>query len=371
MKQPRLNPRARRAILIAATALGSCARDATAPDGSPVHAVVLEPASGSVAIGASIDMIATVLDAAGSTMERPVHWAVEDASVLSVSASGTVTGQALGSTQVSASAGGRSAVAQISVVPVAVASVEIAPDHLTLVIGQTGQLRATTRDASGAVLTGRPVAWSSNNSGVASVSTTGLVTARAPGGAIITARSEGKTALASVTVSLLPVRDVIVKPASHRLIVGQTTQLQAEPVDSSGQPLPGRTIAWATSDAGTATVTSTGMVRAVAPGTALIIATCEGISDSATIDVTGRPPNAVVVSPDPAVVVAGSTVQLTATALDQQGAEIPGRTFTFASSDPKVATVSSTGLVSSGAQRVRWPDDRVVRLRVTVTNSEF
>jgi hypothetical protein len=70
-----------------------------------------------------------------------------------------------------------------------------------LVPQQTVQLAAATRDAAGAVLTGRAVAWASGTPATASVSGSGLVTAVTPGTAAITATSEGRNGTATITVA--------------------------------------------------------------------------------------------------------------------------------------------------------------------------
>src|SRR4051794_16554016 len=69
----------------------------------------------------------------------------------------------------------------------AVARVTVTPATPTLQTGATVQLNATTADASGATLSGRTVTWATNNSGVATVSQTGLVSALSPGSASISA----------------------------------------------------------------------------------------------------------------------------------------------------------------------------------------
>jgi len=68
-------------------------------------------------------------------------------------------------------------------------------------VGQQIQLIATVKDASGAVLTGRPVTWASSNTAVATVDMTGLVRGLALGQATITATSDGKNATATVTTT--------------------------------------------------------------------------------------------------------------------------------------------------------------------------
>lgn len=84
--------------------------------------------------------------------------------------------------------------------PVPVASVALDQTDLGMVPQFTVQLTATTRDASGATLTGRTVTWQSSAGTVASVSPAGLVTGLTTGTATITATSEGRSASASVTV---------------------------------------------------------------------------------------------------------------------------------------------------------------------------
>lgn len=71
----------------------------------------------------------------------------------------------------------------------------------TLPVKQTAQATATLRDASGNVLSGQTIAWTSSNTAVASVSASGLVTAVAAGSATIVATSGGKTGSAALTVT--------------------------------------------------------------------------------------------------------------------------------------------------------------------------
>jgi len=83
-----------------------------------------------------------------------------------------------------------------------VATVTVSPSSGTVGVGQVLQLAATLRDASGNVLTGRTVTWSSNLLSVASVSGSGLVTGLLAGSTTITATSEGQSGSASITVAV-------------------------------------------------------------------------------------------------------------------------------------------------------------------------
>src|SRR5207249_3813098 len=151
---------------------------------------------------------------------------------------------------------------------------------------QTLQLSATPQDANGSPLSGRTIAWSSDNTTVATVSASGLVTAKVAGSAKITATSEGQSGSASVTVTTGPGASETVSPASASVAVNQTVQLTATPKDANGTPLTGRTISWLSGTPGVATVTGSGLVTGVTAGSATITATSEGKSGSATVTVT-------------------------------------------------------------------------------------
>jgi hypothetical protein len=170
--------------------------------------------------------------------------------------------------------------------PVTVASVSVSPSDQTLAPQQTAQLTATVKDAQGNTLSGRTVDWSSSQSGTASVSSSGLVTAVAAGTATITATSEGKSGTAQVTVTA-PVATVNVSAPSTTLVPTQTLQLSVVLKDQGGATLTGRPVTYTSSAAQAVTVNSSGLVTAVAVGTATITATSEG--KNGTIALTVAP----------------------------------------------------------------------------------
>lgn len=120
---------------------------------------------------------------------------------------------------------------------------------------------------------------------VASVSSSGLVTAIAAGTATVTATSEGKSGSATITV-LRPVGSVTLDRATATLVPAQTLQLAATPKADNGDSLTGRTLAWSSSTVAVATVNATGLVTAVTPGSSTITVTAEGKSATAAITVT-------------------------------------------------------------------------------------
>jgi trimeric autotransporter adhesin len=109
---------------------------------------------------------------------------------------------------------GRSAVSTITVTPRPVASLVITPPQASVLVARTTQLSAQPLDATGTLLTGRTITWSSSDVTVARVDAAGLVTGVAPGAATIVATSEGRSAQSAVTVALPPVRNW--RTAIHR-----------------------------------------------------------------------------------------------------------------------------------------------------------
>jgi uncharacterized protein YjdB len=187
---------------ITATAEGKSATAKVTITPVPVASVSVTPATSSLVIDGTVQLSATTKDASGNTLTgRTVTWSTSDASIATVDANGLVTAHALGSATITATSETKTATAQITVTVAPVATVAVSPASSTLALNATTQLSATTSDASGHVLTGRTVTWSSSDPGKATVDGNGLVKGLAYGQVIITATSEGKTGTATVKVS--------------------------------------------------------------------------------------------------------------------------------------------------------------------------
>jgi hypothetical protein len=172
-----------------------------------------------------------------------------------------------------------------------VAAVVVSLDSTSLAVPHSAQAKAVVLDQRGATINGKTPTWVSSNSQVASVSSTGTVAALAPGSAVISAIVDTVKGTAPITVFTLtvtapvpaPVAVVDVSLASSTINVGQTTQGTAITRDSAANVLTGRSIVWASSDSAVATVSSSGVVTAIAAGSARIAAISEGRIGSATL----------------------------------------------------------------------------------------
>jgi trimeric autotransporter adhesin len=228
-----------------------------------------------------------------------------------------------------------------------VATVNIDPTSTTLSVGSSLAFRATVMDPDGRALTDREVFWASNDTTVATVSATGVVTAVRLGSAMIAASSEGKYAIATVAVAPVPVATVTVLPGSVELTVGDTTRLRAVTYDAQGQELTGRQILWTTSNSSVASVDASGLVTAVGEGSATISATSEGKTGTSQVTVRPAPVASVTVDPPSLTLNPGLSAGLTATPRDAHGNPLSGRAVTWTTDNSAVATVSADGTVTA------------------------
>lgn len=205
--------------------------------------VTVTGASTTLSVGSTLQLTATVIDSRALTgNDHPVHWSSSNSAVATVSGSGLVTGVASGPVTITATSSGKSGTMALTVFTMPVAAVTVSPASSSLGVGGTAQFSAAITDASGAVLTGRVVTWSSSNTGIATVSTTGLVTGVAAGSVTITAMCETKIGTAAITVSMVPVATVTVTPTTATIHPAGTRQFSAVPKDANGTSLTGRAV---------------------------------------------------------------------------------------------------------------------------------
>jgi uncharacterized protein YjdB len=330
-----------------AVALSSWSCGSTAPDATPqVATIIVSPATSTLVLNAQLPLQVQVEDGSGAPVPgAAITWTVQDPKIVSVSATGLVTALAVGTSQVAANALGKSGVATITVTKPPVASVRLQPDQAAVTVDATVQLSAAALDGNGTAMSDRAITWTTSNAAVAAVNGSGLVTGVASGTASITAASEGKSSSATVTVTQVVAR-VDVNPASVSLQAGQTRQLVATARDPRGSVITGRAVVWTSDNSAIAAVDGAGNVTTSKTGVATITATVDGVKGTAKITVTpGAVATVSVTAPSNNLSVKG-TMQLTATALDDQGNAVPNQGFLWSTSNLLTATVSGSGVVT-------------------------
>src|SRR5688572_16356660 len=150
---------------------------------------------------------------------------------------------------------------------------------------------------------------------------------------------------------VLLVTSVEVTPSSGSLVLGGTAQLTATPRTASGLAVPGRTVAWSSSNAAAVSVAQDGTITANALGGPVrITATVDGVSGDAQITVQPFPIARIEIAPQTTGVLVGNSTNLVATAYDAQGNPLPDRIPFWTSSAPTIAAVTSTGIVLGMAE---------------------
>ena len=274
------------------------------------------------------------------------------------------------------------------------ASVSIAPTSLDLEAGNKATLTATVLPADAKDKT---VTWSSNLPAIVSVdAVTGEITALAPGKAEITATANDKadgTKSESIEVRVKAkkvrklVTDVSVMPAVHTMVEGDIFYYSGivEPEDADEKAL-----TWTSSDPTVATVSKGGgFINALKAGTTTITATAnDGSGKYGQSTLTVKTPilivaaTGIVVDQTDISLYEGGTATLTARVLP---ADAASKGFTWSSSDPTVASVSSDGvvtahlpggtaLITATADDGGWTDFCTVRVKgtsVKITPSAF
>ena len=228
--------------------------------------------------------------------------------------------------------------------PVLVTDVTVQPAELNLKTDGTYQLSVSVLPSNADE---RGVTFESSNTAVATVSASGLITAKGPGTATITVTakdSSGKKATCTVTVTQ-PVKGVTVSPSSVVIQKDNVQKLTASVVPENAT---NKKLIYKSSNETVAVVSNDGIITARSEGWATITVCSEenqAIYGTCTVKV-GLPVYVTKITLDTTNVTmwAGATRQL-GVSIEPANADI--KTVTYGSSNPDVATVSSNGLITA------------------------
>jgi len=268
-----------------------------------VARVVVQVQADTLAPGERVPIVAVAQDASNNNLGgRPTQFRVQPEGVVRI-ASGQLIAEKDGTAQITAvSEGVSSAPVRVIVSTPAITSVQVlgAPD--SLVQGASATLGVEVRDARGRVVASPQVTWSSSDDARARVSQGGVVGARTPGAARITAQVGSVSGTASIRI-VAPPRITVARLTISRqpatLEAGRTHSVSASPLDASGRPLTDRTVRWESSNPEVATVRPDGTIEAKAAGRVTITARAEDQIQRFEVEVTAAPPPAPVTAVEP------------------------------------------------------------------------
>ena len=276
-----------------------------------------------------------------------LSWQSNNPGIASVDANGVVTGITEGkATIIVKGSNGLSASSEVTVTNInaPITNVSLNRSDLEIKKDSSSPLRATVTPKE--TTDDKTLTWESNNPEVATVSSTGVVTARKPGNAIITVRtSNGLTDTCNVTV-ISQITSIHLNLTAITLDEGvsQTLRATINPSDTTDDT----TLTWKSSNEEVATVDSQGKVTALKEGsTTITVTTTNGKEATCKVTVTKKP-----------VPIESVSLNKEALTLEEQQAETlvatinpsettDDTTLTWKSSNEEVATVDSQGKVTA------------------------
>ncbi|MXX68124.1 MAG: hypothetical protein F4Y74_04105 [Gemmatimonadales bacterium] len=197
-----------------------------------------------------------------------------------------------------------------------------------------------------------------SNAEVATVAVSGTelsVTGVAQGAAAVTVTASDPGGLSATQSFAVEVAEpapmiVIVTPDTATLTaIDEAIQLYADVRDQLGRPITDAAVTWSSGDPAVAAVDTSGLVTAVANGSATVTALAGAVSDSTSI-VVWQTATTVEIAPETHTLATRDTVRLVATATDDNGHTVADAAFNWTSSDTAVAIVDSLGLVRGVAE---------------------
>ena len=304
---------------------------------APMTAFSIRATEMTLKIGAGTTLTVSI-EPENTTDDRTIIWSSSNPAVVSVDASGKVVAKGAGTATITAVCNGFTSECRITVI-VPVTSVSISRTSATMNKGETLSLTAAVGPAN--TTEDRSISWSSDNTAVATVKN-GVVTAKGPGTAKITASHGNYYASCTVTV-YSPMSGIEPEQSAISVIAGYTGKLGVRfvPADTTDA----RSVSWSSGDEAIAIVDVDGVVTGVSEGECEITATCGAFSavfsvtvlpyvevEEITLDIT-----------EWQFEECGATKKLTAEVLP---ADASFGNVTFTTADPKIATVSADGVVT-------------------------
>lgn len=282
-----------------------------------------------------------------STAQTGIAWSSSNINIATVSSTGVVTVLMSGNVTITSTSTVNSNItdsfeAACSLVPVVLVNAITVSGNASIPVGGNSQLSVAILPLTS---TDQSVSWSSSNTNIATVNSSGVVTVLAPGSVTITAVANDGSAVSgaiSITGQAVLVSGITVSGTASG-VVGATTQLAVSilPVNATNQG-----VAWSSSNTNVATVSASGLVTMVAAGSATITATAaDGSGILGTLNITSNavPVSSISLSSPETSGYVGGTIQLTAALLP---ANATNKNINWTTSDAAIATVSSTGLVT-------------------------
>ncbi len=335
-----------------------------------VNSIQVTPSTVSLVDGHTTPLTASAILSDGRTVKldsQLVTWTSSDVTTAVVNNQGIVAGENEGTTTVTATLISDTSKTSSSVVTVSEAiieSIQATPSTVSLIDGHTTTLTASATLSDGRMvpLDNHLVTWTSEDTATAIVNNQGIVEGQEAGTATVTATlisDTSKTSSSTVTVTAAVIESIEVTPSPLSLNIAGTKTLSVSATLSDGRvtPLDNSALTWSSTDPSIITVTSDGVVQAIASGITSINASYTDLS-AVQVEVTVLPNiKQISLNPERALVDTNGQFQFEVKALleDDSLVTLDNKLITWSVDDSSVALVDSDGIaqgVSDGSTRV-------------------
>jgi len=220
-------------------------------------------------------------------------------------------------------------------------------------LGDTVRLVAAITDQRGTALVGASLAWTSENPQVATVDSSGVAVAQAPGSTWIMAHVGEKSARARLVVAPRMARLEIVD-STVTVGEGYTLRVTSRALDARGHVAPGVPVTWVSSDTSVIVVNDSGVVKGIGAGEADITVMHTGVLATVRATVTSVPGRLLSLDGNAQSADAGTRLPTPVRVMleSRRGRPMPGVSVHFVAerggtADPAYATTNAEGIATS------------------------
>ncbi|HKP68912.1 MAG TPA: Ig-like domain-containing protein [Pyrinomonadaceae bacterium] len=252
-----------------------------------VESVEVKSPAAEAEVGKPLKFSAVAKDGAGKALaDKPSTWFAAPFDLAHAQEDGTVTFFQPGEVLVGAIVGGKAGFTKIIVKTMPVAKVDINSPKHSLVVGGRTKLSAVASSSNGDPRKDAVIEWSSASPSIARVDAAGLVTAVAPGTAVITGATGTIKSNVTVTVAASGVTAISIDPGSTKTRTGDVVRLNAKATGAGGG-FDNYAVSWSVEGSGAQVFPDGGFVAEL-PGTYVITATHGNLQASSSIVVAPR-----------------------------------------------------------------------------------
>ena len=250
---------------------------------APAQLILTPPTLSMTSVFDTAQLTVAAFNSLGAPVPAEVSWRSTDPSIVGIVPGSRIEARAVGTARVIASSGSLADTTIVTVTndPVLI---DIAATDLSLIyLDEAATPAITIRNARGDILPRTAVTWRADDIAIATVSASGVITARAVGTTQVRATAGSLGDSIRVTVSNDPRSIVVSGERDTVTAVGRTVAYSAEVRNAGNAVMIGYPVGWSSTNPAIATVSSGGLVTAVGTGTTLIIGTAGTVADTITI----------------------------------------------------------------------------------------